>query len=314
GTGIDLRGTNTLTATNGSINLTGSSTNGTGTSLAGNSSWDATSITITGSSSHDAPNIDDATVAGKGVHLYGDLTFTGNVAINGTAMTGAGVGLAAKVNLTFNNGTAVINGTNNGFTHDDPVYSAGIADIIWIGDDSTKNITLMNSDLTIDGHSQNAPGIGGWHESGAETKWNIFGYGNVTINASSVECDGLKNVSINASGLNGTTTLHGTSTNGSGVNLHGMTMTNVTISGSATGKGSGVGISGNSTLNNTTVSGNGTDGAGVSISGTLSNSGNSTVTGNASGNGNGVNISGNITDGVISGSATGNGAGVDISG
>ncbi|WP_449265770.1 hypothetical protein, partial [Escherichia coli] len=78
-------------------------------------------------------------------------------------------------------------------------------------------------------------------------------------------------------------------------------MSNVTISGSATGNGSGVYIRGDNTLNNTTVSGSGTDGAGVSISGNLSNSGNSTVTGNASGNGNGVNISGNITDGVISG-------------
>ncbi|HFV3961328.1 TPA: S-layer family protein, partial [Escherichia coli] len=95
----------------------------------------------------------------------------------------------------------------------------------------------------------------------------------------------LEDININASGLNGTTTLTGI----------------------ATGNGNGVDISGNTTLINVVVNGNGTDGSGVNISGNLTSSGNSTVTGNASGNGNGVNISGNITDGVISGGATGNG-------
>ncbi|EIW7962129.1 filamentous hemagglutinin N-terminal domain-containing protein, partial [Escherichia coli] len=310
---IEIRGSNTLTADN--INLTGNSTNGTGIDLDGNNSWTAANITITGCSSHTGLDTKGA-LMGKGVYLHGDLTFTGNVAINGTANAGAGVGLSAQVNMTFNNGTAVINGTSTGIDISNKViYGAGVADVVWTGENTQKNITLLNSNLTINGHSHNAAGIAGWSDVKYEetTKWNISGNGNITINASSVEYDGFKNVVINASGLNGTTTLHGTSTNGSGVYLGNMNMTNVTISGSSVNS-NGVDISGNSTLTNTTVSGNGTDGSGVKISGNLTGDAGSTVTGNASGNGNGVNISGNITDGVISGSATGNGSGVGISG
>ncbi|HBH5166096.1 TPA: DUF1533 domain-containing protein, partial [Escherichia coli] len=237
---------------------------------------------------------------GRGIQLDGNLTFTGNVAINGTGEGGSGVALRALVNLTFNNGTAVINGTSTGHSVND-IYTAGIGLHSYIGETDITNIILNNSNLTMNGHSQNAAGIGGWSDSDTKTKWNISGNGNVTINGSSVEMDGFRTISINATGLNGSVALFGKSTNGSGVKITKTEMSNVTISGSATGNGSGVDISGDNTLTNTTVSGNGTDGAGVSISGNLSNSGNSTVTGNASGNGNGVNISGNITDGVISG-------------
>ncbi|HGT5773561.1 TPA: beta strand repeat-containing protein, partial [Escherichia coli] len=314
---IEIRGSNTLTADN--INLTGNSTNGTGIDLDGNNSWTAANITITGCSSHTGLDT-QGSLMGRGVYLHGDLTFTGNVAINGTANAGAGVGFSAQVNMTFNNGTAVINGTSTGIDisngiSNKVIYGAGVADVVVTGEKTQKNITLLNSNLTINGHSHNAAGIAGWSDVKYEetTKWNISGNGNITINASSVEYDGFQNVVINASGLNGTTTLHGTSTNGSGVYLENMNMTNVTISGSSVNS-NGVDITGNSTLTNTTVSGNGTDGSGVNISGNLTSSGNSTVTGNASGSGNGVNISGNITAGVISGGATGNGSGVDISG
>ncbi|EMD4941725.1 filamentous hemagglutinin N-terminal domain-containing protein, partial [Escherichia coli] len=279
---IEIRGYNTLTADN--INLTGNSTNGTGIDLDGNNSWTAANITITGCSSHTGLDTKGAWM-GKGVHLHGDLTFTGNVAINGTANAGAGVGLSAKVNMTFNNGTAVINGTSTGIDisngiSNKVIYGAGVADVVLTGENTQKNITLLNSNLTINGHSHNAAGIAGWSDVKYEetTKWNISGNGNITINASSVEYDGFKNVVINASGLNGTTTLHGTSTNGSGVYLENMNMTNVTISGSSVNS-NGVDISGNSTLTNTTVSGNGTDGSGVNISGNLTGDAGSTVTG-----------------------------------
>ncbi|MEH5921471.1 filamentous hemagglutinin N-terminal domain-containing protein, partial [Escherichia coli] len=263
---IEIRGYNTLTADN--INLTGNSTNGTGIDLDGNNSWTAANITITGCSSHTGLDTKGAWM-GKGVYLHGDLTFTGNVAINGTANAGAGVGFSAQVNMTFNNGTAVINGTSTGIDisngiSNKVIYGAGVADVVLTGENTQKNITLLNSNLTINGHSHNAAGIAGWSDVKYEetTKWNISGNGNITINASSVEYDGFKNVVINASGLNGTTTLHGTSTNGSGVYLENMNMTNVTISGSSVNS-NGVDISGNSTLTNTTVSGNGTDGSGV---------------------------------------------------
>ncbi|EHB4542135.1 filamentous hemagglutinin N-terminal domain-containing protein, partial [Escherichia coli] len=311
--GIDIQGVNTLNASNGSISLTGHSDANIGVSLSGSSSWDATNITITGSSSWNGSTVSEDVYVGRGIQLDGNLTFTGNVAINGTGEVGSGVALRTLVNLTFNNGTAIINGTSTGHSVND-IYTAGIGLHSYIGETDITNIILNNSNLTMNGHSQNAAGIGGWSDSDTKTKWNISGNGNVTINGSSVEMDGFRTISINATGLNGSVALFGKSTNGSGVKITKTEMSNVTISGSATGNGSGVDISGDSTLNNTTVSGNGTDGAGVSISGNLSNSGNSTVTGNASGSGNGVNISGNITDGVISGSATGNGSGVDISG
>ncbi|WP_106416799.1 filamentous hemagglutinin N-terminal domain-containing protein, partial [Escherichia coli] len=311
--GVRIQGRSNITATNGSISLTGHSDANIGVSLSGSSSWDATNITITGSSSWNGSTVSDDVYVGRGIQLDGNLTFTGNVAINGTGEGGSGVALRTLVNLTFNNGTAIINGTSTGHSVND-IYTAGIGLHSYIGETDITNIILNNSNLTMNGHSQNAAGIGGWSDSDTKTKWNISGNGNVTINGSSVEMDGFRTISINATGLNGSVALFGKSTNGSGVKITKTEMSNVTISGSATGNGSGVDISGDNTLTNTTVSGNGTDGAGVSISGNLSNSGNSTVTGNASGNGNGVNISGNITDGVISGSATGNGAGVDISG
>ncbi|HBE4429673.1 TPA: DUF1533 domain-containing protein, partial [Escherichia coli] len=302
GTGIDLQGTNTLTATSGSISLTGHSDANIGVSLSGSSSWDATNITITGSSSWNGSTASEDVYVGRGIQLDGNLTFTGNVAINGTGEGGSGVALRALVNLTFNNGTAVINGTSTGHSVND-IYTAGIGLHSYIGETDITNIILNNSNLTMNGHSQNAAGIGGWSDSDTKTKWNISGNGNVTINGSSVEMDGFRTISINATGLNGSVALFGKSTNGSGVKITKTEMSNVTISGSATGNGSGVDISGDNTLTNTTVSGNGTDGAGVSISGNLSNSGNSTVTGNASGNGTGVDINGTVTGGDITGNA-----------
>ncbi|HAO2825418.1 TPA: filamentous hemagglutinin N-terminal domain-containing protein, partial [Escherichia coli] len=276
--GLQLKGTNTLTASNGSISLTGHSDANIGVSLSGSSSWDATNITITGSSSWNGSSYNADVYAGRGIQLEGNFTFTGNVAINGTGEAGAGVALRALVNLTFNNGTAVINGTSTGRSVN-YIYTSGIGDHAYIGETGIKNIILNNSNLTLNGHSQNAAGIGGWSNGVTKTKWNISGNGNVTINGSSVGMDGFRTISINATGLNGSVALFGKSTNGSGVNITKTEMSNVTISGSATGNGSGVVISGDNTLTNTTVSGNGTDGAGVSISGNLSNSGNSTVTG-----------------------------------
>ncbi|MCZ6054120.1 filamentous hemagglutinin N-terminal domain-containing protein, partial [Escherichia coli] len=244
GTGLQLNnGTNTLTATNGSISLTGHSDDNIGVSLSGSSSWDATNITITGSSSWNGSTGSEDVYVRRGIQLDGNLTFTGNVAINGTGEGGSGVALRTLVNLTFNNGTAIINGTSTGHSVND-IYTAGIGLHSYIGETDITNIILNNSNLTMNGHSQNAAGIGGWSDSDTKTKWNISGNGNVTINGSSVEMDGFRTISINATGLNGSVALFGKSTNGSGVKITKTEMSNVTISGSATGNGSGVDISG----------------------------------------------------------------------
>ena len=272
--------------------------------------------------------VGDSYLYGDALYLAGNLTFTGNTTINATANRGAAILFGETpsygpsiLNMTFSNGSVVMNATNNGtgeINGNITEYKSAIATDMW-GDNTDVNyplhvnISLSNSNLTICASSEDADGIYG---SNVNSFWNITGTGNASITGMSQHGNGvsLEDININASGLNGTTTLTGI----------------------ATGNGNGVDISGNTTLINVVVNGNGTDGSGVNISGNLTSSGNSTVTGNASGNGtgvdingtvtggditgnasgsgNGVNISGNITDGVISGGATGNGSGVDISG
>ncbi|EKJ4637140.1 hypothetical protein PG555_005089, partial [Escherichia coli] len=219
---------------------------------------------------------------GDALYLAGNLTFTGNTTITATADSGAAILLGsttgfgpATLNMTFNNGTVVMNATNNG-TATYPRGSSAISKDAWDGHPVYGNINLGNSDLTICASSKNATGIWGNNSnlSRNEQFLTITGTGNVSITGIShgqgTEGHGVSDLDINASGLNGTTTLTGIAMgNGNGVNLDKNTLINVTVNGSATGNGSGVGISGNSTLTNTTVNGNGTDGSGVNISGNL---------------------------------------------
>ncbi|MGU6464822.1 two-partner secretion domain-containing protein, partial [Salmonella enterica subsp. enterica serovar Minnesota] len=274
GMGIDvLWASNTLTATNGSINLTGNSTNGTGLQLRGTNTLNATngSISLTGNSTN-----------GTGLFLGGNKALSasnGSINLTGSSTKGVGLYLGEKKStnaFTATNGSINLNGVS--------------VENVAVQIRGTNTLTADNINLT--GNSQKDVGL--QLKGNTNSFWNITGTGNASITGMSQHGNGvsLEDININASGLNGTTTLTGI----------------------ATGNGNGVDISGNTTLINVTVNGNGTDGSGVNISGNLTSSGNSTVTGNASGSGNGVNISGNITDGVISGGATGNGSGVDISG
>ncbi|MDM8918015.1 filamentous hemagglutinin N-terminal domain-containing protein, partial [Escherichia coli] len=250
--------------------------------------------------------VGDSYLYGDALYLAGNLTFTGNTTINATANRGAAILFGETpsygpsiLNMTFSNGSVVMNATNNGtgeINGNITEYKSAIATDMW-GDNTDVNyplhvnISLSNSNLTICASSEDADGIYG---SNVNSFWNITGTGNASITGMSQHGNGvsLEDININASGLNGTTTLTGI----------------------ATGNGNGVDISGDSTLTNTTVNGNGTDGSGVNISGNLTNSGNSTVTGNASGNGTGVDINGTVTGGDITGNASGNGNGVNISG
>ncbi|HAX6903780.1 TPA: hypothetical protein JTO20_005196, partial [Escherichia coli] len=211
-----------------------------------------------------AQNIDinatntNATVGGT--YLYGDalflagnLTFTGNTTINATANRGAAILFGATtgfgpsiLNMTFSNGSVVMNATNNGtsgISGDITEYKSAIATDMWSGPGNTVNnplhvnISLSNSNLTICASSEDADGIYG---SNVNSFWNITGTGNASITGMSQHGNGvsLEDININASGLNGTTTLTGI----------------------ATGNGNGVDISGNTTLINVVVNGNGTDG------------------------------------------------------
>ncbi|HGC1129130.1 TPA: beta strand repeat-containing protein, partial [Escherichia coli] len=199
---------------------------------------------------------------GDALFLAGNLTFTGNTTINATANRGAAILFGATtgvgpsiLNMTFSNGSVVMNATNNGTSEisgDITEYKSAIATDMWSGPGGTVNnplhvnISLSNSNLTICASSEDADGIYG---SNMNSFWNITGTGNASITGMSQHGNGvsLEDININASGLNGTTTLTGI----------------------ATGNGNGVDISGNTTLINVVVNGNGTDGSGVNISGNL---------------------------------------------
>ncbi|MCK2393205.1 hypothetical protein MZD89_24560, partial [Escherichia coli] len=196
---------------------------------------------------------------GDALFLAGNLTFTGNTTINATANRGAAILFGSTtafgpsiLNMTFSNGSVVMNATNNG-TRNVEDYKSAISSDLWNHHPVHVNISLSNSNLTICASSENADGIYG---SNVNSFWNITGTGNASITGISQHGYGvrLKNLNINASGLNGTTT----------------------VSGIAKGNGNGVDIS-NVNLINVTVNGNGTDGSGVNISGNLTSSGNSTV-------------------------------------
>ncbi|HBP3695950.1 TPA: hypothetical protein L5037_005352, partial [Escherichia coli] len=196
--------------------------------------------------------VGDSYLYGDALYLAGNLTFTGNTTINATANRGAAILFGETpsygpsiLNMTFSNGSVVMNATNNGtgeINGNITEYKSAIATDMW-GDNTDVNyplhvnISLSNSNLTICASSEDADGIYG---SNVNSFWNITGTGNASITGMSQHGNGvsLEDININASGLNGTTTLTGI----------------------ATGNGNGVDISGNTTLINVVVNGNGTDG------------------------------------------------------
>ncbi|MFK9125525.1 filamentous hemagglutinin N-terminal domain-containing protein, partial [Escherichia coli] len=223
---VQIRGTNTLTADN--INLTGNSTNGMGIDAQnGANTLNATngSINLTGNSTN-----------GTGLQLNGNTTLNatnGSISLTGNSTNGTGLFLGGNKTLSASNGSINLNGVS--------VAKSAI--------EIRGNNTLTADNINLTGNSTNGTGL----------QLN----GNTTLNATNGSITGisqhgygvrLKNLNINASGLNGTTT----------------------VSGIAKGNGNGVDIS-NVNLINVTVNGNGTDGSGVNISGNLTSSGNSTV-------------------------------------
>ncbi|HCL9682505.1 TPA: filamentous hemagglutinin N-terminal domain-containing protein, partial [Escherichia coli] len=261
---------------------------------------------------------------GDALYLAGNLTFTGNTTINATANGGAAIMLGSTngvgpstLNMTFMNGTVVMNATNNG-TLAAQGYKSAISGDIWDKNPTDVNIKLNDSDLTICASGKNADGITSKFNRGV---WNITGTGNASITGISQYANGISLININASGLNGSTTLTGISTDaaeGAGVFLMNNSLINVTVNGNATnasGNGSGLYIIGNSTLTNSTVNGYSSGTAsGVEISGNITLT-NSMLNGYSSGTASGVLISGNstLTNSTVSGNGT-DGSGVKISG
>ncbi|EOK0793759.1 hypothetical protein ACJ4I9_005212, partial [Escherichia coli] len=170
---------------------------------------------------------------GDALFLAGNLTFTGNTTINATANRGAAILFGATtafgpsiLNMTFSNGSVVMNATNNG-TRNVEDYKSAISSDLWNRHPVHVNISLSNSNLTICASSENADGIYG---SNINSFWDITGTGNASITGISQHGYGvrLKNLNINASGLNGTTTVSGIAKgNGNGVDISNVNLINV---------------------------------------------------------------------------------------
>ncbi|MFV2683114.1 filamentous hemagglutinin N-terminal domain-containing protein, partial [Escherichia coli] len=349
----------TLNASQGNISINGTSdyAAGHGGPFGGGTVWlyntNMTAQNILIDATNTNASIGGKNYFGDALYLAGNLTFTGNTTINATANGGAAIMLGSTngvgpstLNMTFMNGTVVMNATNNG-SHS-ANYKSAISRDGWNYNAIHVNVNLSNSNLTICASSKNNAGISGYssYDKNHQQFLTITGTGNASITGISQYANGVDRININASGLNGSTTLTGISTDaaeGAGVFLNNNSLINVTVNGNATnasGNGSGLYIIGNSTLTNSTVNGYSSGTAsGVESSGniTLTNStvngyssgtasgvefsGNSTLT-NTTVNGNGVNgsgvdISGNLTNSgnsTVTGNASGNGNGVNISG
>ncbi|HGW2344895.1 TPA: filamentous hemagglutinin N-terminal domain-containing protein, partial [Escherichia coli] len=101
-TAVDIRGNSTFTA--GNINLTGNSTNGIGISLSDNHTLDATNGGI---------NLNGASVEKTAVDIRGNSTFTaGNINLAGNSTNGTGIDLQGTNTLTATNGAISFNGTS----------------------------------------------------------------------------------------------------------------------------------------------------------------------------------------------------------
>ncbi|EIQ5548103.1 hypothetical protein LVD56_004893, partial [Escherichia coli] len=276
----------TINGTSQGLNsVWGEASFGAGIAFKGNTNFSATYIVLNGTNTRTIapfPSGDTAS-SGRPVGIIfcgtSNTTFTGNTTINASSEKGAGIAFLTSAyrsnwsNLTFNNGTAIINATTNVSTNEPSYYSA-ISFYSWT-DNIQVNVgfTLNNSNLTINASAQNSAGVGGWQYNTPENTsfLTLNGTGNVNITGSG-KWGGVTGLRINNTGLNGTTVITGSSSSGqygsgdaepSGVYLKGSSLTNTTITGSATGCVSGVIINGNSTLINTTVNGTAVNGTGV---------------------------------------------------
>ncbi|MBN9667381.1 filamentous hemagglutinin N-terminal domain-containing protein, partial [Escherichia coli] len=349
---LELRGNNTLTAQNGSINIShnmesGVSLNGTSSNL--NLTADNGTITLTGG----RVQMNNANLtAGQGINITGNST--------GNDQHSSGVNISGNSTLKVNNGSITVTGNASGSW----LYYKGIAGILMTG-----NISMTANNISINGSTNN--GDRKSTSSTSLTKAVFFSggtfrfTGNTSVTGKSIVGLGVGVVhNNNFTFNNGTAAINASNTGvdqgsggyyaafgstaatGNNANLS-ITLNNTDLSISGISKKS-PGVSGFfSGLLNITLSGNGNvsingtsqDDSGVqalavnasglhgtaTLSGTSQNvygvrlfggtQNNVTITGNATGNGSGVDISGNstLTNTTVNGSGV-NGSGVDISG
>ncbi|EIW7962182.1 TPA: hypothetical protein ACWSBF_004939, partial [Escherichia coli] len=233
----------TLNASKGNISIRGTSDYAAkhnapfqgGTVWLYNTNMTAQNIDINATNTNAA--LGDSYIYGDALYLAGNLTFTGNTTITATADSGAAILFGSTtaygpsiLNMTFSNGTVVMNATNNG--GNSAQYKSAISRDGWYSNAIHVNVNLSNSNLTICASGKNNAGISGYssYDENHQQFLTITGTGNASITGISQGSNGVDRININASGLNGTTTLTGIAMgNGNGVNLNKNTLINVTV-------------------------------------------------------------------------------------
>ncbi|EKY6686810.1 filamentous hemagglutinin N-terminal domain-containing protein, partial [Escherichia coli] len=272
GVGLQLKGTNTLTASNGSISLTGNSTNSTGLFLGGNKKLSASNgnINLTGNSqtgvglylgennstntltaTNGSINLNGVSVAGVAVQIRGTNTLTAdNINLTGNSTNGMGIDILwASNNLTATNGSINLTGNSQ----------KGVG----LQLKGTNTLTASNGSISLTGNSQT--GVGLYLGENNSTNTLTATNGSINLNGVSVAKSAIEirgNNTLTADNIN----LTGNSTNGTGLNLCGtniLTASNgsVNINGSVESNASAVDISGNSTVH--AINGN------ININGTV---------------------------------------------
>ncbi|EOW3049217.1 beta strand repeat-containing protein, partial [Escherichia coli] len=192
-TAVDIRGNSTFTA--GNINLTGNSTNGIGISLSDNHTLDATNGGI---------NLNGASVEKTAVDIRGNSTFTaGNINLAGNSTNGTGIDLQGTNTLTATNGAISFNGTSGSKNRGINIYG-------------TSNI-LNATEINLTGSSTGAEGI---DISGNSTLTATSG--NISLNGTAQSnWYGVRIQGSNITATNGSISLAGSNTNGTGLQLNG---------------------------------------------------------------------------------------------
>ncbi|HCO3911083.1 TPA: filamentous hemagglutinin N-terminal domain-containing protein, partial [Escherichia coli] len=197
----------TLNASKGNISIRGTSDYAArhnapfqgGTVWLYNTNMTAQNIDINATNTNAA--LGDSYLYGDALYLAGNLTFTGNTTITATADSGAAILFGSTtsygpsiLNMTFSNGTVVMNATNNG--GNSVQYKSAISRDGWYYNAIHVNVNLSNSNLTICASSKNNAGISGYssYDKNHQQFLTITGTGNASITGISQESNGVDRI------------------------------------------------------------------------------------------------------------------------
>ncbi|MFV8797915.1 filamentous hemagglutinin N-terminal domain-containing protein, partial [Yersinia sp. LJYL362] len=297
-----------------------------------------------------------ATSGGNGITYTSPKKLTinnnGSLIMEGRATSGVGI------NFPTSNDTIVLNGEGDTLIKGSSVAGGGVA-ISGVVNNSTGPVTIEGTSTDGTGvhlfsgdHQINRINVTGISTQGEGLR--ISGNARIidtaltgqSINGIGIKVDSLPGSSVVTHAVLDNAALHGSSTNGKGVELisdvkgvhqsvingttdgvgYGIDIgENLNVTGTSeadlltlkgiatTGTGTGIKLNGENDLSNTSLNGSAVDGVGLDIVGPLTNQGNVLLNGSASGSGSGVQISGSLSNSVVNGTSA-DGAGVQLSG